>query len=192
MKVLAICGSHRKNGNTKFLLEKVLKTINKADIKTKLLDLLDYQLSFCLAHSSDVCRKSCPYTEEFKEIEKELIEADAIIIGSPVYMGNMPARLKNFIDRTVRLRRKGFLLANKIGAAVVVGASQGGGQEQTINTIHHFFFIHDMIVVGDGKPKSHFGVVGVAQSKGDIRKDKIALEAAESMGKRILSLLKKK
>lgn len=190
MKVLAICGSHRKNGNTKILLEKVLKIFRKGGIKTKLLDLLDYPLSFCQAHPSEICVKKCPYEKEFKEIEKELVSADAIIVGSPVYMGDIPARLKNFMDRTVRLRRKGFLLANKIGAAVVVGASQGGGQEQTINSIHNFFLIHDMIVVGDGKPGAHFGVVGIGKDKGDIKKDKAALEAVKRMGQRILELLK--
>ena len=191
MKVTAICGSHRKNGNTRFLLETILKTISEKGGKTKLLNLLDYPLSFCQAHSADVCRQGCPYEEEFKEIEKELVSADAIIVGSPVYMGNVPARLKNLMDRTVRLRRKGFLLANKIGAAVVVGASQGGGQEHTISSIHNFFLIHNMIVAGDGEPKSHFGVVSIAKVKGEARKDKIALETAESLAKRILKLLKK-
>lgn len=192
MKVLAINGSHRKNGNTKVLLEEVLKEGKKAKADCKLLDLADYDIKYCQAHERSFCReKGCVYEDGVGEILKEMEKADAIIIGSPVYMGTITGKLKAFMDRSSILRRKDFRLSGKVGAAVAVGGAQGGGQEYTIAAIHQFFLIHNMTVVCDGKPNAHFGVVAVASGAGDVKeKDKGAIEVAKSLAERVMEELK--
>ena len=80
----------------------------------------------------------------------EILEsADGLIVSSPVYFGTLSGQLKMLFDRTLLLRRNGFLLKDKIGAALAVGASRNGGQEYTIWSIHAWMHIHGMIVVGD-------------------------------------------
>ncbi len=88
------------------------------------------------------------------EIYPLLEDADGIVVASPVYFGCMTAQLKALFDRTLMLRRQGFLLSGKVGGAIAVGGSRNGGQEKTVQAIHDWMHIHGMIVVGDN---SHFG-----------------------------------
>jgi NAD(P)H dehydrogenase (quinone) len=77
----------------------------------------------------------------------ELGDYDAIIVGSPTRFGNMAAQMRNFWDQTGPLWVTNALL-KKIGAAFTSTASQHGGQEMTITSIHTTLLHHGMVVVG--------------------------------------------
>lgn len=77
----------------------------------------------------------------------ELGDYDAVIVGSPTRFGNMAAQMRNFWDQTGPLWARHGLL-NKIGSAFTSTASQHGGQEMTITSIHTTLLHHGMIVVG--------------------------------------------
>jgi NAD(P)H dehydrogenase (quinone) len=77
----------------------------------------------------------------------ELGDYDAIILGSPTRFGNMAAQMRNFLDQTGPLWGKGALVG-KIGSAFTSTASQHGGQEMTITSIHTTMLHHGMIIVG--------------------------------------------
>ena len=77
----------------------------------------------------------------------ELGDYDAIIIGTPTRFGNMAAQMRNFLDQTGGLWAKGALVG-KVGGAFVSTASQHGGQETTITSIHTTLLHHGMIIVG--------------------------------------------
>jgi NAD(P)H dehydrogenase (quinone) len=77
----------------------------------------------------------------------ELGDYDAIILGSPTRFGNMAAQMRNFLDQTGPLWVKGALVG-KIGSAFTSTASQHGGQEMTITSIHTTMLHHGMIIVG--------------------------------------------
>jgi NAD(P)H dehydrogenase (quinone) len=77
----------------------------------------------------------------------ELADYDAIILGAPTRFGNMAAQMRNFLDQTGPLWAKGALV-NKIGSAFTSTATQHGGQETTIISMHFTLFHHGMIVVG--------------------------------------------
>ena len=59
----------------------------------------------------------------------DLIKADAIIVGSPVYFGSMAAPIKKMFDQSVAIRRQ---LKDKIGAAFVTAGHHSGGKERRI------------------------------------------------------------
>lgn len=190
MKILLINGSHRKNGNTHGILEVIKKEFEEVTSDCEIVDLADYDIQYCQGHESSFCReKGCPLDDNVSDILDKMKEADAIIIASPVYMGNVTGKLKSFMDRSIILRRKDFSLRQKVGAAIAIGGVRGGGQEFTILTIQEFMLIHDMTVVSDGKPSSHFGVVVEAKNPGDFEKDEKAIDAAKNLAKRILSEL---
>ncbi len=90
------------------------------------------------------------------EVTKEdLIDADGIIIGSPVYFGTPTAEVKDLIDRSVTARRK---LKDKVGAAFATSGHDTGGKETTMMAIHWAFLIHEMVVVGDPiEAGGHYG-----------------------------------
>ena len=77
----------------------------------------------------------------------ELGDYDAIIVGSPTRFGNMAAQMRNFWDQTGPLWVSNALLG-KVGAAFTSTASQHGGQEMTITSIHTTLLHHGMIIVG--------------------------------------------
>jgi NAD(P)H dehydrogenase (quinone) len=77
----------------------------------------------------------------------ELGDYDAIIIGSPTRFGNMAAQMRNFLDQTGPLWGQGALVG-KIGSAFTSTASQHGGQETTLISIHTTMLHHGMIIVG--------------------------------------------
>jgi multimeric flavodoxin WrbA len=106
----------------------------------------------------------------------KLLNADAIVVGTPVYFNNVTAQLKAFIDRTWSIRGK---LMNKVGAAVVVGRKYGA--EGAITAINAFFLKHRMIV-------ANRGISGIAFESGEIGRDLESMEAARELGCRILDL----
>jgi NAD(P)H dehydrogenase (quinone) len=77
----------------------------------------------------------------------ELGDYDAIIVGAPTRFGNMAAQMRNFLDQTGPLWAKGALVG-KVGGAFTSTASQHGGQETTLVSMHATLLHHGMIIVG--------------------------------------------
>jgi multimeric flavodoxin WrbA len=136
------------------------------------------------------------------ELYPKLKECDALIIATPVYFGSMTSQTKAFMDRTEGLLRYGTsnyqnALRNKIGASIAVGANRNGGQEFTIQAIHYYYFIHDMIVVGTGPdltPGCYLGGCGTnSPQRGRIKdacqSDELGIKSCKIIGRRVAELL---
>jgi NAD(P)H dehydrogenase (quinone) len=80
---------------------------------------------------------------------EQLIEADAIIVGTPTRFGNMCAQMRAFWDRTVDLWLKGRLVGKLASAFVSIG-TQHGGHETTVVSIWHTFAHLGMVIVPIG------------------------------------------
>ena len=78
---------------------------------------------------------------------EQLVEADAIIFGTPTRFGNMAAQMRNFLDQTGGLWAKGALIG-KVGSVFTSTGTQHGGQETTITSFHTTLFHLGMVVVG--------------------------------------------
>lgn len=77
----------------------------------------------------------------------ELSDYDAIIVGTPTRFGNMAAQMRNFWDQTGSLWGQGALIG-KVGSAFTSTASQHGGQETTLQSVHTTLLHHGMVIVG--------------------------------------------
>ncbi len=190
VKIIGIVGSPRKDGNTNYLVKKALKSAESAGAETEIYNLCNMELEPC--NACDICKMTgeCPKDDGINEILSKMQEADGIIIGSPVYFGNVTAQLKIIIDRSRPLRID-FKLKDKVGGAIAVGGSRNGGQETTIAAIHEFLLIQDAIVVGDGSPLAHYGGTGAAGAPRDIKNDEFGIQTSKNLGKRIAELAKK-
>ena len=200
--ILGINGSPRK-ANTDILLEEALKGSKTAQhITTATIFLRKENINFCTG-----CFKCFKPKNDFgcqvqrdsmDEIFSKLKECHAILLASPVYFGQVTAQMKVFMDRTEPLLRYSqgkwkSLLKDKIGAALALGGNRHGGQETTIQAMHHFFLIHDMLVVGTGsadRPGCYLGAAATTYpNRGKIKdaviKDKLGLYAARSLGIRV-------
>jgi NAD(P)H dehydrogenase (quinone) len=98
---------------------------------------------------ADVAEKSHFKTEQAAPIATpaELVDYDAIIIGTPTRFGNMAAQMKNFLDQTGGLWASGKLIG-KVGSVFTSTATQHGGQESTILSTHTVLLHQGMVIVG--------------------------------------------
>jgi NAD(P)H dehydrogenase (quinone) len=78
---------------------------------------------------------------------KRLVEADAIILGSPTRFGSAAAQMRQFLDATGSHWMSGALIG-KVGGAFISTASQHGGQEMTLLNLHTFMFHQGMVIAG--------------------------------------------
>lgn len=100
--------------------------------------------------------------------KEDLVAADAIVLGSPVYFGTPTAEMKDLIDRSVGVRRK---LRDKVGAAFVTAGHHTGGKETTILSMLYAFLIHEMVVVGDPiESGGHYGAACLGAPDADAEK----------------------
>ncbi len=164
MKITCISGSPNAGGNNEKILDIVLGMIRERGYESD--EILLSKLNVQPCTDCGVCKKAkvCPIDDDMASISGKLETSDAFVITSPVFFGCMTAQLKALFDRTILLRRNGFLLKGKPGAALAVGGSRNGGQEFTIQAIHSWMHIHGMIVVGDG---AHFGGIATKPVESD-------------------------
>lgn len=104
MKVVLINGSPRKNWNTHQLLEKAAEGARSAGAETELFHLYDYAYTGC--RSCFACKVKgnnlqglCIIQDELKPILEKIHDADALIIGTPVYHGNASGETYSFLER---------------------------------------------------------------------------------------------
>ena len=99
MKVTGFVGSPRINGNTNALVEKVLEGAKEKGAETKIYNLNAMNFKGCQACYR--CRKTskCEVQDDMQILYKEILESDGIVIGSPIYMGQITGQIKLFLDR---------------------------------------------------------------------------------------------
>jgi multimeric flavodoxin WrbA len=187
VKIIGLVGSPRRGGNTEHLMKTALVAAGELGVDTELINLGSAEIEPCIA--CDICKDTgeCAIYDDMTEIINKVRDAHGIIIGSPVYFGNVTSQVKMFMDRSRPLRMD-FKLRNVVGGAIAVGASRNGGQETTISAIHEFLLIHDAIVVGDGSPLAHYGGTGVGGAKSDTLNDEFGIETSKNLGKRVAEL----
>lgn len=148
MKVTGSNGSARKDGNTAIIIGKVFDELNREGIGTELIQLADYDIQPCRGCFACKGRGNCVFTKDgFAEIFSRMVEADGIILGSPVYSADVSAKMKAFLERAgVVVATNPGLLRHKVGASVA--AVRRGGGMATVDTMNHFMLNKEMIVVG--------------------------------------------
>lgn len=104
MHILAINGSPRKNRNTATLLNKALEGATSQGATTELIHLYDLNYKGCI--SCFACKlingKSygkCAYQDELSPVLEKISNADAVILGSPLYFGNVTGEMRSLMER---------------------------------------------------------------------------------------------
>lgn len=106
MKAIAINGSPRKNWNTATLLKKALEGVASFGAETELIHL--YDLSFKGCHSCFACKRTdkklngcCVINDGLTKVLHQIISCDILILGSPIYLGNITGEMKSFMERLI-------------------------------------------------------------------------------------------
>lgn len=194
VKILGIAGSPR-SGNTEILVKTALEEARKHGAETEFVSLHGKKIGPCL--DCEGCRKNepaylCVIKDDMQEIYPKIVEADGIILGSPVYMYTISAQLKALMDRTTCLMfRYDYIdFSKKVGAAIAVGYGRHGGVEFALQTIINYFLNCKTIVVSNCTDD---GLGGPAWQMGDaeesardsVLEDKLGLKLAREVGERI-------
>lgn len=188
MKVIAFSGSARKNSNTAILINHVLDELKNEGIETEL-----YQLAGKKIHGCKGCYqcfinqdKHCVFKDDVaNECIEKMIEAEGIILGSPVYVADVSPETKALIDRTCMVAKaNGGLLRRKVGTGIV--AVRRAGSVRTMDSINHLFFISEMVVPGSSYWNVAFGL-----EKGDVDGDAEGIQTMKTLGENMAWLLKK-
>ncbi|EON76509.1 multimeric flavodoxin [Lunatimonas lonarensis] len=116
--------------------------------------------------------------------ESELLLAEAIILGSPVYNGNMPPQVQEFIN-TWPFENRPF--KDKLGAVFVTGGGFSIGEEHVMFSLIRSMLIHGMVIMGGEEVESSFGASAIT-GEGDFggkEMDEHFLLKGEGLGKRV-------
>ena len=110
-----------------------------------------------------------------------LPEVDGLILGSPVYYGLPSAKIKEFLDGSVKHHGK---LDGKVGGAFASGGGTHTGGETTVIALLEALMIHGMVVQGTSG-RNHYGPVSVGAP------DDASKETCRKLGQRVAGLVKK-
>ncbi|RZS97045.1 flavodoxin family protein [Cecembia calidifontis] len=116
--------------------------------------------------------------------EEEILNASAIILGSPVYNANMAPQVQEFINSWPF---DGRPLKGKIGAVFVTGGGFSIGEEAVMFSMIRSMMIHGMIIVGGEEVEAAFGASAIT-GEGDFAGkeiDQLFLKKAEGLGRRV-------
>jgi len=185
IRVLGIVGSPRVGGNTEQLVAEALRVAAEEGAETELLRLADKEVKPCDACLS--CRETgeCHIEDDFRPIFEKMVEADGIILASPVYFGSATPQIMALIDRAGYVSGgRGRVFENKVGGALVV--ARRAGQNFTFAQLLFFFLQQGMIV-----PGSTYWNIAFGREKGEVTKDEEGMNTARNFAKKMVWLIRK-
>jgi multimeric flavodoxin WrbA len=188
MNVLGIFGSPRRGGNTELLLEEALKGAEKEGAKVVRLYLSEFTITPCKeCHGCDNTG-NCVILDDMQKIYPKLLEADVILLASPIFFYGVTAWAKALIDRSQALWSRKYLLKDpslgkegkkRKGFFISVGATKGPKVfEGAILTVRYFFDVLNAEYAGEL-------VFRGVEPKGDILKHPEALQQAFEAGRKL-------
>ena len=147
MLALGIMGSPRKKGNTEFLLSSFMNEVEKAGVRTHVIEISKKNIMPCMEYS--VCEKkgTCPIDDDMNEIYHLLREADIIVLATPIFFYNTPSQTKALIDRSQTLWARKYKLKltdpgrkNRRGFLLALGATKGVNLFEGMKLTAKYFF----------------------------------------------------
>lgn len=185
MKILGIMGSPRIGGNTDLLLDAALDGARSqgAEVEKIVVDRLN--ISPCREYYGCLKDGNCVIRDDMDILYPKLLEADGIIVASPMFFYGLTSQIKALIDRSQALWARRHVLkqdlpgAGRKGAFIAVGATKGERLfDGSVLTVKYFFKTVGVEYTGE------LLVHGVDQV-GDIEKHPSALEDALKLGRRL-------
>jgi multimeric flavodoxin WrbA len=187
MKVVAINGSPKKEGNTYHALRMVGSQLEENGIEFEIIHVGNKALRGCLAcgmciqNMDEKCTTTSDPLNEWIQIMKN---ADGIILGSPVYYAGIAGTMKCFLDRAFYVSgSNGGLFRNKVGAAVVAVRRSGGSV--TFDSLNHYLTYSEMMLA-----TSNYWNIIHGRTPGEAEQDSEGVQIMNVLGKNIAWLLR--
>lgn len=100
-KVLILSGSPRKEGNSDLLCDEFAKGAEEVGNEVEKIRVAEKNIGYCRACYACKNTGKCVIADDMAEVLQKMIDADVIVLASPVYFYSIDAQLKALIDRTV-------------------------------------------------------------------------------------------
>jgi multimeric flavodoxin WrbA len=186
MKVLAISGSPRPQGNTWHLLNEALKVLEQQGLETEYISLHDKEILPCKACLTCAKEKNrCVQEDDFMPIFTAMARADGLLVGSPVYFGSATPNLMALLDRAGYVARQGDnVFFRKVGSPVVV--ARRAGVNFTYAQLQFWFVIMGMVV-----PGASYWPIAYGLKPGDVAQDAEGIKTITQLAENMAWLLKK-
>lgn len=186
MKVVAINGSPKSEGNTFHALKILTEELEKQGIETEIVHIGNKNIRGCLACGACYMNKNekCAVEDEVNSVIQKLKIADGIVIGSPVYYASIAGTLKSFLDRTFYVAgANGSLFRHKVGASVV--AVRRSGEVATFDHLNHYFTISEMFIAS-----SNYWNVIHGRMPGEAMQDEEGVQTMQVLARNMAFLMK--
>ena len=182
MKVLLINGSPNTDGCTKRALIEVEKTLNGENVETEIINAGNKNIRGCIACKKCFDKHECVFDDLVNKVAPKFLEADGLVIGTPVYYAHANGGLISFLDRlfysTILINK-----SMKVGAAVV--SSRRAGSTSAFDEINKYFTISSMPIVSSTYWNEVHGF-----TKEDVEKDLEGLQTMRNLGRNMAFLIK--
>lgn len=158
MKVIGILCSPRRGANSDTMVTAALAGAADKRAQTKTFAINEMNIKGCQACMYCKTHDGCAVQDDMQLIHKELADADAVVIGSPVYMWQYPAQAKLFIDRLYCYLNPDFTAKMQIPALLLI--SQGNDNpDMFVESLKKTGFIglsiKDMIIAANAKQEDY-------------------------------------
>lgn len=189
MKVVAINGSPKKEGNTFQALSMVGDELIAGGIDFEIIHVGHKLIHGCTACGKCAVNKDEECTIKTDGVNKwigQLKNADGILFGSPVYYAGIAGSMKSFLDRVFYVSgSNGNLFRHKVGAAVVALRRSGGSS--TFDSMNHYLNYSEMIIA----TSSYWNIIH-GRTPGEVNQDLEGKQIMRVLGKNMVWLLKMK
>jgi len=183
MKISGFEGSPRKDGNTEKLVKAILEGAHEMGAETEFCKLSEMNISPCLGCFN--CRETgtCVTEDDMQLLHDKIQASDAIILGSPVYMWQVSAPTKLFMDRLVPFVKPDFSTRLKGKKNIVFAYTQGNPEVQSFKI--YFDYLERLFSFLHYDVKGTIVAVGT-KDKTDILQQTDLLAKAREIGKNLL------
>lgn len=177
MKVIAINGSPRRDGNCAKALSLLGERLDKAGIEIEVLDVGGEPIRGCVACGSCAKTGRCAFGDDpVNESVDRMAAADGIVLASPVYYSGIAGTMKCFCDRAFYVAgAAGGRFRHKAGAAIVAVRRSGGSS--TLDCLYHYLTYSEMIVA-----TSRYWSIVHGLRKGEMAADAEGVQTIEALG----------
>ena len=186
IKVCAIVGSPRRGGTTDALIEELLKGAHSAGAKGEKIFLHGRKISPCTGCMSCKMKELssiCVIRDEMEEIFHKILEADCIIIGSPIYTGRETAQTATFFDRLDALRMSPHFKKLPTGKRGALVLSWGWPNTKAYTHVAEFLLmLMHLFKIDPVEVIAACGFWGAYYAKGTVEKDKAGMAEAYKAG----------
>ena len=182
MKALLVNGSPRPNGCTYTALCELEKTLEQEGIETEIVQIGNKDIRGCIACRSCYKTGKCVFDDVVNEIAPKFAEADALVIGSPVYYASPAGGAIAFMDRL-------FYSTSTIDKTMKVGASivscRRGGNTSSFDVLNKYCTISGMPIAS-----SQYWNMVYGNTPEEVLQDKEGLQTMRTLGKNMAFLMK--